>query len=56
MKFEEKVNLLIIEIYDKIIKYIDNNKNDDDIFYDYAYLNLNNDKQIIYILEKLKNY
>ena len=48
MKFEEKVNLLIIEIYDKIIKYIDNNKNDDDVFYDYAYLNLNNDKQIIY--------
>ena len=42
MEFNEQIKLLAKEIYTKIVKYLNANKENDDIFYRNAYLNFNN--------------
>ena len=48
MDFEEQIQLLSKEIYEKAVKYIDEKKSYDDIMYEYAYLKLDNGKQVMY--------
>lgn len=48
MAFEEQIRLLVKEIYEKTVKFIYENKGNDDVFYEYAYLNLNNEMQVVF--------
>ncbi len=48
MEFEKEIRLLANEIRDKVINFVNDNKGNDDIFYERAFLKLNNGKQIIY--------
>ncbi len=52
MEFEKEIRLLANEIRDKVIKFVNDNKGNDDIFYERAFLKLNNGKQIIYSFDK----
>ena len=52
MEFEEQIKLLAREIYEKTARFIYNNKGNDDIFYEYAYLNLNNEMQVMFSFSK----
>ena len=48
MEFEEQIKLLAKEIYEKVVKFINDNKNNDDIFYEYAYLKLTDGVQVMF--------
>lgn len=48
MDFENKIKSLANDIYKKVVKFICDNKDNDDVLYDYAYLIINNGKQLMY--------
>jgi hypothetical protein len=52
MSLENQISTLANQIYNKVISFIENNKNDDDLYYKFAYLKLNNGMIIIFDFEK----
>ena len=56
MGLEEQISIIARKMYNKVITFINNNKGDDDIYYKYAYLKLNNEKQIIFDFNSMALY
>ncbi len=48
MKVEEQIKLLAKGIYEKVVKFIYDNKDNDDKFYEYVYLKLNDGVQVMF--------
>ena len=48
MEFEEQIKILANEIYEKVVKFVCENKDNDDILYEYAYLTLSNGLQLMF--------
>ena len=48
MEFEEQIKILANKIYEKVVKFVCGNKNNDDILYEYAYLTLSNGLQLMF--------
>lgn len=48
MNFENEIKLLANEIYEKVVKIVNENKESDNVLYDYAYLTLENGMQGLY--------
>ena len=56
MEFEEKIKILSKSIYDKVVSFVEENKGNDNIFYDCAYLELSNGKQIMFNFRNRRIY
>ena len=50
--FEEKIRMIANEIYEKVVAFVNENKEDDDIFYEYAFIKLNNGQEIRYSFDE----
>ena len=48
MEFEVQIKILANEIYEKVVIFVCENKNNDDILYEYAYLTLCNGLQLMF--------
>ena len=48
MDFEQQLREIGKKIYKKIITFVEENKEDDDLYYDYAFIRLNNGQEIRY--------
>ena len=48
MEFENQIKQLANEIYEKVVKFVCENKDNDDILYEYAYLTLSNGLQLMF--------
>ena len=51
MEFENDLKVIANDIYKRVVKYINDNKDNDDIMYEYAYLKLSNGLQVMYNFE-----
>ena len=51
MDLDNELRLIIKEIYKKVINFVSNNKNNDDLFYKYMYLKAKNNMKIEYYFE-----
>lgn len=51
MNFEEKIRATADKIYEVVVKFVNENKGDDDLYYNYAFIKLNNGKEIRYNFE-----
>ncbi|MGM9877624.1 MAG: hypothetical protein ACI33S_03145 [Bacilli bacterium] len=56
MKFEDEIKLLSDEIYKKVVKFINENKEDDDLYHAFAYLKLSNGMQIMFRFDNATLY
>ncbi len=48
MEFEEQIRRVAKDIYEKVLSFVNENKEDDDIYYNYAFIRLNNGQEIRY--------
>ena len=56
MEFEEQIKLLAKEIYEKVVRFIYDNKDNDDKFYEYVYLKLNDGVQVMFSFSNSRLY
>ena len=52
MDFEQQLRKMSNKIYEKIITFIEENKEDDDLYYSYAFIRLNNGQEVRYDFDK----